>query len=53
MSTKQNSNVVLGDREFFKDVPKIIYEGRESDNPLAFKFPKYSIQFIALFYVRI
>ena len=38
MSAKQTSNVVLGDREFFKDVPKIPYEGRESDNPLAFKF---------------
>ena len=27
-----------GDREFFPGVGRIPFEGRESDNPLAFKF---------------
>ena len=31
-------SVTLGTTEFFKGIPKIIYEGRESDNPLAFKW---------------
>ena len=30
--------VVLGDREYFKGIDRIPYEGRESDNPLAFKY---------------
>ncbi|SHH09456.1 xylose isomerase [Flagellimonas flava] len=29
---------LLGDKEFFKGIGEIKYEGRESDNPLAFKF---------------
>lgn len=29
---------LLGDQEFFKGIPKIKYEGKESDNPMAFKF---------------
>lgn len=31
-------DVVLGEKEFFKNVGKIKFEGRESDNPLAFHF---------------
>ncbi|MBC31783.1 MAG: xylose isomerase [Muricauda sp.] len=29
---------VTGDKEFFKDIDRIRYEGKESDNPLAFKY---------------
>ena len=29
---------LLGDKEFFKGIGNIKYEGRDSDNPLAFKF---------------
>ncbi|MFT5571027.1 MAG: xylose isomerase, partial [Cyclobacteriaceae bacterium] len=32
------TNVVTGDKEFFKGIGKIPFEGRGSDNPLAFKF---------------
>ena len=31
-------SIILGDTEYFKGVPKIQYEGRTSDNPLAFKW---------------
>jgi xylose isomerase len=30
--------VLKGDKEYFKGIGQIRYEGRESDNPLAFKF---------------
>lgn len=30
--------VFVGDKEYFKNVSKIAYEGPESDNPLAFKY---------------
>lgn len=30
--------VILGQREFFKGIPSIRYEGVESDNPLAFRY---------------
>ena len=30
--------VITGDKEFFKDIPQIKYEGPESDNPLAFRW---------------
>ena len=30
--------VLIGDKEYFKGVGKIAYEGPESDNPLAFKY---------------
>ena len=30
--------VITGDKEFYKGVGKIEYEGKESDNPLAFKY---------------
>ncbi len=30
--------VLVGNKEYFKGIGKINYEGRESDNPLAFKF---------------
>jgi len=29
---------LIGDKEFFKGIPEIKYEGKESDNPLAFKY---------------
>ena len=29
---------LIGDKEYFKGIGGIKYEGRESDNPLAFKF---------------
>ncbi|AHM63135.1 xylose isomerase [Flammeovirgaceae bacterium 311] len=32
------SKVVLGDKEYFKGVGQIKYEGRESDNPLAYRW---------------
>ena len=32
------TNIVTGDKEFFEGIGKIQYEGRGSDNPLAFKF---------------
>lgn len=31
-------NIVLGEKEFFKGVNKITYEGPESDNPLAYRW---------------
>ncbi|MDA0194678.1 MAG: xylose isomerase [Bacteroidetes bacterium] len=31
-------NLTTGDREYFQGVPRIKYEGRESDNPFAYKF---------------
>lgn len=31
-------SIVTGDKEFFKGIGKIGFEGRESDNPLAFKW---------------
>ncbi|WFB36248.1 xylose isomerase [Kiritimatiellota bacterium B12222] len=31
-------NIVTGDKEYFKGIGKIPFEGRESDNPLAFKW---------------
>ncbi len=30
--------VLTGDREYFKGIGRIAYEGRESDNPMAFKY---------------
>jgi xylose isomerase len=30
--------VIQGDKEFFKNIPQIKYEGTESDNPLAFRW---------------
>ena len=30
--------IVTGDKEFYKGIGKIAYEGKTSDNPLAFKF---------------
>ena len=30
--------ILLGDKEYFKGIGNINYEGKESDNPLAFKF---------------
>ncbi len=32
------ANIVLGDKEFFKGVGQIKYEGPESDNPLAYRW---------------
>ena len=33
-----NTNIVLGDKEYFKGIPKIKFEGKESNNPFAFKY---------------
>ena len=30
--------ILKGDKEYFKDIPAIKYEGPKSDNPLAFKY---------------
>ena len=30
--------ILLGDKEYYKGIGEILYEGKESDNPLAFKF---------------
>ncbi len=32
------TSVTIGEKEFFKTVPKIKYEGQDSDNPLAFQW---------------
>lgn len=29
---------IIGDKEYFKEIPLIKYEGKDSDNPLAFKY---------------
>ena len=34
----KHTKVVLGDQEFFSEIPKIEYEGKSSKNPLAFKW---------------
>ncbi len=31
-------NILLGNREYFPGIGRIKFEGRDSDNPLAFKF---------------
>ena len=31
-------NILLGDQEYFKNIPQIKYEGKDSDNPLAFRW---------------
>ncbi len=31
-------NILIGEKEYFKNIGKVTYEGKESDNPLAFKF---------------
>ncbi len=31
-------NILKGDKEYFKGIDRIAFEGRESDNPMAFKF---------------
>lgn len=35
---KEEIKVVTGDKTYFKEIGKIPYEGKTSDNPLAFKF---------------
>ncbi len=32
------SNIVLGDKEYFKGIGQVKFEGKESDNPFAFKY---------------
>ncbi len=32
------NNVITGDKEYFKGIPSIRYEGKESDNPMAFRW---------------
>ncbi|MDX1638388.1 MAG: xylose isomerase [Balneolaceae bacterium] len=31
-------NITIGDKEYFPEIEKIEYEGKDSDNPLAFKY---------------
>ena len=31
-------NVLIGDREYFPGIQKIKFEGKDSDNPLSFKY---------------
>lgn len=38
MVTDNKYDVVMGEKEYFKNINKIQFEGRASDNPLAFKF---------------
>lgn len=38
MANNTTLNVTLGDKEYFAGIPKIQYEGRESKNPMAFKW---------------
>jgi len=38
MIKEKDSTVVLGATEYFPRVPKIEFEGKDSDNPLAFKY---------------
>jgi len=38
INENQDVKVVLGEKEYFKGIEKIKYEGRDSDNPLAFKW---------------
>jgi len=33
-----SNTILLGDQEYFKGIPKINYEGRDSSNPFAFKW---------------
>ena len=33
----------MGNKEYFKGIPKIEYEGKESDNSLAFKYYKQAL----------
>lgn len=35
---EKDVSVLLGDKEYFKGIPKIPFEGKDSDNPLAFKY---------------
>ena len=30
--------IITGDKEFYKGVGKVNYEGKESDNPFAYKY---------------
>jgi xylose isomerase len=38
MTSIQYPNVIIGSQEYFHGIPKIQYEGRDSKNPLAFKW---------------
>ena len=38
LETNSPLNVVTGDREYFQNIGQIKYEGKDSDNPLAFKY---------------
>ncbi|GJM32148.1 MAG: xylose isomerase [Saprospiraceae bacterium] len=35
---QKNNTIVTGDQEYFPGIGRIAFEGRDSDNPLAFKF---------------
>ena len=38
LETNSSLNVVTGDREYFQNIGQIKYEGKDSDNPMAFKY---------------
>ena len=38
MAKSKKTTVVLGEKEYFKGIPKIKYEGKKSKNPFAFKW---------------
>lgn len=38
MTQRSSSQVILGDKEYFQGIGQIPYEGRDSRNPMAFKF---------------
>ena len=40
------TNVIIGENEYFKGIDRIRYEGRQSDNPLAFKWYDENKSFI-------
>jgi len=31
-------SIIIGQQEYFKDVKKVEFEGRDSDNPFSYKF---------------
>lgn len=37
-TTASDINITLGEKTYFKGIDKIAFEGKESDNPLAFKY---------------
>ena len=42
--------VTLGDKEYFKGINEIIYEGKDSKNPFSFKYYKIYKQHIKILF---